>query len=156
MILGRFNRGYTIFEVTIIIAIMVLLVIMVIASFYSFNSSQALDKSTLQVVTALNDARSSTVSSQGATQYGVHLQDDQAVIFKGGTYSSSDANNVSVTINSRVEITNISLTGGGSDVLFDRITGATTASGTLRVDIRATPTTYRTISISKTGIIESQ
>lgn len=149
------HRGFTVLEILVAISIVTIAVTMVTFSFSKLNSRQALDKSTALVVSTLNEARSMTLSSVGGSQYGVNLQNSQLVLFKGTIYSSSDPNNIINTLNSLVDIRNITLTGGGTNVVFKRLTGYTDQTGTLELFLKADPTNYKVITIGSTGLTES-
>ncbi len=126
-----------------------------VSSFSLFNKSEALDKDTDAVVESLEEARSLTLSSQAASQYGVHFGTQKITIFTGTTYSSTSPSNKDISLATTDTILTISLTGGGSDVVFKRLTGETTQNGTVVISSPTTSKT-RTVTIYKTGVIESQ
>jgi len=148
------NRGFTILEILIALAILAMALTVTFFSFSRFNSSQALDKSADAVISILEEARSRTLSSVGASQYGVELEEFEVVLFKGATYSLADPNNVITSLNTLVAIRNINLAGGGTSVVFKRLTGSTDEVGTAEIFLKASPTTFRTITISNTGVVE--
>ncbi len=148
------NKGFTLLEILFAIAIITIAITIVTFSFSKLNSQQALDKSADLVVSTLNEARSLTLSSKGDSQYGVHLEASQVVLFVGSTYSSSAPTNVVTSINSLVGIKNITLVGGGADIIFKRLTGGTDQTGTLEVFLIANTGSFHTITISGTGVVE--
>lgn len=149
------KRGFTLLEIMIVIGIMAIISAIILFSFGKLNSDQALDKDVLSVISLLNDARSLTLSSKGGTQYGVHVEGDRVVLYKGATYSPSDPENVVQGLNSMVHISSYVLAGGASDILFKRLTGNTEQSGTLTLSIRNDPSVQKNITIFETGIVES-
>lgn len=152
---GMKNRGFTILEILIALSILTLVTTIVAFSFSKLNSSKALGGSANLVVSTLDEARSLTLSSADASQYGVHFEDSQIILFKGSTYSSSDPLNVAVELNSLVGLRNIILVGGGMNVIFKRLTGRTDESGTLQVFLKDNPGTFLSITISGSGLAES-
>lgn len=148
------NQGFTIIEILIVVAIVALTVTIVSVSFYKLNSSQALDKGATLVVSTLDEARALTLSSKGDSQYGVYLEDSQITTFKGTTYSASDPDNIVTSINPLIGLRDITLSGGGTSVVFKRLTGNTDEVGTMEVFLRASPDTFRTVTVSSTGIVE--
>ncbi|MDO8569950.1 MAG: prepilin-type N-terminal cleavage/methylation domain-containing protein [bacterium] len=148
------HRGFTVLEILIAISIMVLTITIVTFSFSKLNSSQTLDKSADLVVSILNEARSLTLSSVNDSQYGVSFEDSQVILFKGSIYLLSDPSNVVTELNSLVGLRNIILNGGGTSVIFKRLTGNTFETGTVEIFLKASTTTFRTITISATGIVE--
>ncbi len=141
-------------EIMFVVAIAALAVTIITISFYKLNSSQALDKAAALVVSTLDEARSLTLSSKDASQYGVHFEPSQVVLFKGATYSPSDSGNVAADVHSLVSLRNITLSGGNTSVVFKRLTGNTDETGTVEIFLKAIPETFRTVIISGTGIVE--
>jgi len=152
---NKSNSGFTLIEIIITLGIISLISTALYASFASSNRRQVLEKQTASILALLEDAHSETLSSKNLYQYGVHLDADQAVLFRGSAYSALDASNQVQPLDNRVTISDISLAGGGSDVLFDRLTGATSNSGSLTVTLAADNSQTKTITIFKTGLIES-
>ena len=139
--------------IEIIVAIGVLAIVgtTVFVGFSKATESADLKTSAFKVVDALQFARTRTIASLASSQYGVHFEQTQYVLFRGATYNASDPDNIVYPISSRVEIANIALAGGGSDVVFDRITGKTVQNGTLNVRLIADPTQLKIVEISTAG-----
>jgi type II secretory pathway pseudopilin PulG len=150
------TRGFTLIEVSIIILIMLIVVTIIIGVFSTLNSSQGLLGSAEEVRSIIQKAQSLTLSSKGDTRYGVHFDTNQVVLYQGSSYSSSDANNVVTPLSSKVTISSIVLVGGGSEVLFDRLTGATSQSGTTTIALVSDATKTVKIIIAPTGSISTQ
>jgi type II secretory pathway pseudopilin PulG len=147
------KRGFTIIEILIIVAITILILALVIIPFKQMNERQALIKETANIISIINHARSMTLSSKGGEPHGVHIEANRVVLFSGPTYSSSDPDNVSIELNSQVSISNINLSGGITDVVFNQLTGTTAGYGTITLSLVASSTQAKTISINSTGII---
>lgn len=149
------HAGFTLIEIVLLMGIMVVILGIVFSSFASFRRTSLLNSGTEIAVSALYRARSETISSRGASSYGVHFAGDRVVLFKGTTYSAGGAGNSEIIFSQGVEISSIVLNGGGSDLVFDRITGATSQYGSVTVrspwDLHT-----RVISILKTGIVSVQ
>ncbi|MDQ3076807.1 MAG: prepilin-type N-terminal cleavage/methylation domain-containing protein [bacterium] len=149
------KKGFTLIEILIVVSIIGIISTILMTSFSLFNKSEALDKDTDAVVESLAEARSLTLASQDASQYGVHFDMNKVTIFIGTVYSSSASTNKDILLASTDTILTISLTGGGSDVVFKRLTGETTQNGTVIISSPNTSKT-RTVTIYKTGVVESQ
>lgn len=150
------HAGFTLVEMIIVVALVTMIVALATVSFSTVTARQSLDKNTDAVVAVLAQARSLTISAKDASAYGVRLLSTGPVLFTGTTYNASDAANKPLVLDPRLSISDISLSGGGSDVLFSKLTGTTTQSGTFRVIVTSTPTAYRTVTVYATGIIEAQ
>ena len=76
-------------------------------------------------------------------------------MFVGNLYSAGHASNTVFSLNEGVEIVNISLAGGGSDVVFDRLTGETNQNGSFVIRLKSDNTASTTLTLYGTGIIET-
>ncbi len=148
------NRGLTIIEIIIAIGISLILLTIVGLPFKRMNETQVLSKETANIMGVLNNTRSMSVSSKGGVAHGVHLGADEVIIFRGEVYSPSDPENVSVPLNSLVQISDISLAGSTSDIVFDQLTGETTSTGTITLSLVASSTQTKIITIRATGLID--
>jgi len=151
----KYQTGRTLIEILFVIVIIVVLAAIVALSFSGFKKGQALPTGVDEVVALLNEARSRTLAAENGLQYGVHLASDRAVLFNGTTYASGTSTNKTIMMDSTVTITSITLTGGGADVVFNKLTGETSQYGTLIVKNTSTTVGQKTITITKTGLISS-
>lgn len=150
------KRGFTLIEIVISLAILAAVTLIVSGSFTTSNTRHALDKKTAIVLSLLEQARGQTLSAKNDSAYGVHFETTKAVLFTGPTYSSTaSSTNVVEPLGSMVQISTITLAGGGSDVLFQKLTGQTSQSGTIRLILTASSTQNKTITVSATGITSS-
>lgn len=149
------NRGFTLLETFIIVTITLILVVIVLLPFRQFDQNQALSKETSNLVGIINQVRSETLSSLNSEEHGIHLASTTVTMFGGTTYSASDPNNISIPLNSKVIISATSLSGGKTDIYFNRLIGTASATGTITLSLVASSTQTKTITINSTGIIDS-
>lgn len=147
------KKGFTIIEIVIVIAIIVVVSALIIDSFPRLNASQALSKDTAGLIAVLNQARTETLSSRNDSTYGVHVSTNQLTLFMGSSYVVGDSNNVDIPFNSQVMVGSYSLQGGGSDIVFNRLTGETSQYGSITLRLVSDATQTKTVNISATGII---
>lgn len=83
----------------------------------------------------------------------MHFQPDRVIIFKGKVFLSNDPDNETINIISPATISAITLTGGASDLYFNRLSGAPSASGTIALSISGDASLAKTITISATGAV---
>ena len=149
------NSGVTMIEFIGVFAILVILSTVTLTTFIHFRNNQSLDKDTETIVETLEQARNQTLSSQNASQYGVHITSSKVTLFTGSSYTNGASGNIDVPLTSSDAIVTITLTGGGGDVVFQRLTGETTQDGTVVISSSSIGKT-RTITIFKTGVVQSQ
>ena len=150
----KLKSGLSIVEFLVILSIIFLLSALVLNTFIDLRKYQSLKKDTEIIVEVLNQARSQTISSLGSTQYGVHMASSKVTLFSGSSYDPASTTNKDYPLSSTDTILTITLAGGGSDVIFQRLSGETLQDGTIVI---SSPTTSKTesVTIYKTGIVES-
>ena len=148
------QSGLTIIEIMIAVSVIVVLATLSFQVFNVFIKRQALDKDTQKIVSMLKEARSATLASRANSVYGVHFVATRTVMFRGTVFIESDSNNRELSLNPRVQITATNLNGGGSDIIFDRLTGATDQYGSITLSLVASTSITKIISIEETGIVE--
>lgn len=122
-----------------------------IEAFSSFSKGRALDSVTSSIVLGLRDARERTLSSAGGSQYGVRVESDRYTLFQGPSFSPEAPSN-------RVFLTG-SLARASSSLdsfVFERLTGNSSASGTIDVYLASDPATKKTIRVQGTGLVDTQ
>src|SRR5262245_7888733 len=125
------RRGITLTEILLVTAIMLVLLVLTIETFNRLGATRALDTNTQAIVLELEKARSLTLASKNEAQFGVHIASTSVTLFQGSSYSAGASSNVEVFFNPAVSISGAALAGGGSDVVFQRLTGKTANSGTI-------------------------
>ncbi|HEY4521564.1 MAG TPA: prepilin-type N-terminal cleavage/methylation domain-containing protein [Candidatus Paceibacterota bacterium] len=145
--------GFTLIELLVSIAVVVVVSILVTSGFNSFRESSQLNEAHSAIISILRDARSRTLSGNKNTQYGVHFETNQIVLFAGSSYSSGSSSNEPYATPSLAKVSVINL-GGSSDAVFTRLTGFSSASGTIMVSSISNPQKTKTITIFSSGNIE--
>jgi type II secretory pathway pseudopilin PulG len=152
------NKGISIIEILFVITIIALVSVLVVPNLSSFRNEQVLNNTTGDIVSLINQAHSDTLSSLGSTIYGIHFTSTDATYFVGLSYTAGTTTNKVVTFDTKITIPvsgGINLNGGGSDIIFTRLSGDTTAYGTIVVRLISDATKQKTITISKTGSVNS-
>lgn len=132
------NKGISVAEIIVAVAIFM---IAIAISTYSYQSWQK----KVQVINSVDELRSTMLYAQqlsvAAAQnntWGVHLEEDAYVLFKGSFYNESDPDNIFRTVNG-VNILNPTSTfstgagGFGPDIVFYKFTGQTINTGTISI-----------------------
>jgi prepilin-type N-terminal cleavage/methylation domain-containing protein len=149
------RRGFTLIEILVSIAIMAVLAAIVAVSISIFVLRANGAAAALDLIQFLDETRTLATDSFNDTAYGVHLATTSATRFTGSSYTAGAPTNVVLSLASNVSIINIALSGGGADVVFNKLTGTTTKPGTFTVREEGTSsTTDHTVTIYATGVAE--
>ncbi len=124
-------------------------------SFSPLNRGEALQLEADKIVSLLGKARAETLAAKGGAQYGIHFEERKIVLFAGATYSASDAGNRLQALHSDAKISAVSLSGGGSDIIFQKLTGKTAQRGTITLALVSDASRTKVITITATGIAYS-
>jgi len=145
--------GVTFIEVLFVCAILGVLVAIAVPSFLYFYQYSDINNSTEKIIGILRESYNKTLASQNQSSYGVHFESQKYVLFKGTTYNSSSSDNQNYQLPTDVEIYDIGLVGGGSEVVFDRLTGETEQYGKVSLRLKSNPAKEETIYIKQSGKI---
>ena len=146
-------RGFGLLEVLVVLGVMLLLVSVILYSLGNFRNKEALNGDVQGVAAVLEEARELTLSGKEASNFGVHFQSDRVVRFKGAVYNPNDPANLVMVLDSLVAISQIALTGAGTETVFAKLTGEVNAYGTITISLAANPVESKTVRISKTGLV---
>jgi len=149
------KKGFTAIEFLIALSILSVLTAIIFTSMSRFRSGKALQAVSEDILSLLDEGRADTLSAKDSYAYGVHFESSEITLFRGAAYSSFDPNNRTVDIDGAVEISSISLAGGGPDVLFHRLTGKTGQSGTITIRLKSDTSKTKTILIEASGVASS-
>ncbi|MDD4803789.1 MAG: prepilin-type N-terminal cleavage/methylation domain-containing protein [Candidatus Pacebacteria bacterium] len=146
-----FNFGFSFVEIIIVLAIISSLSAIVVLSFSKVGGVQSLEKTTISVISILNEAKSMAVSSKDYSDYGVRVENNKLISFKGNYGNENKIYNIP----NLVEISDISIDGvTNNDVIFKKVSGSTNATGTITISVVDNLTVNNSIKISTTGLIE--
>ncbi len=148
-------RGVTFIEILVVFAVLAVLVTIIVAGFGQYREERALAGDTERLLSTLEEARVKTLASTDLYTYGVHLQNNQFILFRGSSFDAATNTNRVFTISSDVEISSWALTGGGEDIIFDRLTGETSMHGTITLRLKKVTSRTRIVSILSSGVISS-
>ena len=148
------KSGFTVIEILAVITIIFILSVISFNVFLNLNTDQAWSGDVEQIIETLRLARNQTLSSKNASQYGVHFSSSKITIFTGALYNSDAPTNQDFPFSSGGTIVSLNLISGGSDIVFNRLTGEVDDYGTLVVSSSKLSKT-KTITVYKTGLIES-
>ena len=148
------NKGFTLLELLVALTIFMLVGSLVLAPLADFRDRQLVEMGAENIMSLMAQARTDTLASLNDSNYGVYFESGRMVLFMGTTFSEPNINNVEVSFDSRVELSDISLFGGGFSVVFDRLTGETNNYGTLKLEVVRNASTTQTVTLYATCSME--
>lgn len=142
------RTGFTIIELVVVLAIIGVLLAIGLPSFASLRRNVALSSTVDEIVAALRLAQANAMSSQGGAAQGVYFTASQYCRFSGTTWVSCQADTTYP-----LGGYGLSISGAPVSVVFQHLTGATTAQSIV-VGITSGP--QKTIQLDATGKIAVQ
>ncbi|PIR70189.1 MAG: hypothetical protein COU46_02890 [Candidatus Niyogibacteria bacterium CG10_big_fil_rev_8_21_14_0_10_42_19] len=144
-------KGITFIELLIAASLIIIISTLALSVFPRFKQSAELNSYAETGLSTLAEAKLNTLSSKGASNYGVHFETNKIVLFKGDLYNAGNPENKEVLLGKTVEIGCLSLNGGGADVIFNRSTGGTSQFGAVVFNSKINKLSSKTIVIQPAG-----
>ena len=152
------NSGISFIEMMMVVAILVILIAITFPVFIFFQRGLEFNNNIEETINILRIARSKTLASERASQYGVYFDNTSSpnryILFKGESFvlrdnSFDEINNLSDDI----EIYDINLN-GGNEIVFDRVTGNTSQPGDISLRLKKDITKTKTIYVEGSGYVK--
>src|SRR4030042_5171619 len=131
----RFNRGFTLIEVLVVIAIFTAIFSISLYFFGGLSKKESLEKDIASLTALIRNARLLSVASKNASAFGIHLEGDRVVLFEGTSYISDGPNEKIIFFSREVYLHSSFINGGGADIVFARLTGATANYGNITLSL---------------------
>lgn len=153
---GSALSAFSLVELLIVISMISILIAISIPAYRVFQKKTDLKSVVEEIISSLRIAQSKTLSSEGASKYGVYFDQaatpNQYVLFKGNSYAARDISLDKIyKLPANVEIYQINLNGGASEVVFNRIVGDTAQTGDLELRLIDNPSEAQRIYIENSG-----
>jgi len=143
------QRGFTLIEMLLTVGILAALASLSLPIYSSFASRNDLDLDTQTLASMIRRAETYSRTMNGDSNWGVKVQAGSAVLFKGASYATRDS-----TVDETDTITNTVTVGGSiSEVVFTKLTGAPSTTGTITLTHTAT-NDVRTITLNAKGMVD--
>lgn len=150
------NTGFTLVEVLIVIAVLSILSTVIAFDFISFRKTSNLDNNVQEFVSVLKLAQNKSLSSENYSKYGVYINTvvspNQYTLFAGDTYASNPSSYHIYYLQNNAEFYGISM-GGGNEIVFDKLTGASEESGSVSIRINTDVSNNKTVYITSSGMV---
>ena len=146
------SRGFTLIEILVVIAILATLAAVTLLAFRNVYRDSARRTAIVEIADAFRDSRNNTLGAVNDTVYGVRVGTSSVTRFTGNTYTLGAVTNEVYEYEGGVTATGTLVTNGIA-VVFARLTGIPSATGTILVrDIDQAGST--SVRIQSTGLIE--
>ncbi len=143
-------KGFTLLELLIYVGILALIGGIGLVSFVNSRNVRDLTNSGQQVISILRLTQTKTLAGEDNSSWGVILEASGYILFRGTTYASASFTQ-SFNLPSNIEITNISLAGGGQEVVFNRLDGRTNQAGSFDLRVIGTGGTVFPVTVDSSG-----
>ncbi len=141
----------------IVITLLAILAASGISSLSGYQRDSQLSTLAERIVETLRSAQSRSITGQGTYPWSVHFDTSVAdqnffALFQGTAYGTGTDIDPAYLSNG-ARLSNLSLTGGGNDVIFNRLTGATSQYGSGTGSRAVCVTTAQNASTCTKGIV---
>lgn len=150
------KKGFTLVELLLIIGILIVLIALAFPAFRYFQKESDLNNSAEEIINTLRLAQNKTLASEEDSQWGIYFSTStdphQYTLFKGANFISRATSSDEIQkLPKSVEIYEINLVSGGSEVVFNRVRGETNQFGQVSIRLKTDPTKTKTIYIENSG-----
>jgi hypothetical protein len=119
----------------------------------SYQINTQLDLETHQLIEKIRQARFNTTYGHSDLNYGIHFDHDRYIVFNSLEYLETDPQNKLFELPPQIQITEINLSGSGTEIIFNSGTGETNNYGNLKIKIKDSEQ-ERLISVNKFGNVD--
>ena len=159
---NNFSLGLTIIELLTVVTILTILAVISLPVFRLFQKQSDLTNTAEEIINVLRLTQNKTLSSQETSQWGIYFSistsPQEYILFKGTDYTSRDPLYDQIhEVPEDIEIYEIDLAGGGTEVVFKRIIGTTDYSGSISLRLKEDPSKTRQVVVEQSGkVVSSQ
>lgn len=145
-ILSKTNLGVTFIELIMIVAFVSIIGATAIPIGSGFLVRNHLRNKTSELVSSLRTAQLNSLSGKENSQWGVNIESNSMVLFKGSSFIGRDQSfDELFTIPASITITPV-------EVVFDKVTGNPNTAATITIQSNAND--IRTVAINQVGVVD--
>lgn len=137
-------------EILIALSIITVLLTIALNTLINYRNAKKLDTTTDSIAAKIEEAKSNSISGKNGQSYGIAIASSSYTFWYGNTYSSSDPNNIVLTIADNL-VLNTTLS--GYNMKFERITGLPSNTGSITITDKNNASTTDSITIGTLGDI---
>lgn len=140
------QRGFTLIEILLSVAIITLLVGLSLPVYESFVRRNDLDLTTQNIVSALRRAQLYARSADEDSEWGVRVTTSSLTVFKGSTFGTRNT-----ALDEVIPIPASLSASGTTDVVFTELTGLPSTTGSYT--LTSTTNDIRTVTLNAKGMV---
>lgn len=140
----------------IVVSITAILASMAFVSFGRIINYNSIESQAQSVRSHIERARIFTLASKNNSSFGVIFSTSTVRVFQGTTFVSASSSDQVYEVDNNQSIINISFSGGGNTIFFNKITGEPNKTGTVTVTSKSNTNDRRTVVIYQTGVVDIQ
>lgn len=144
------KNGFSLIEVILVVVLLSAAIGFSLLYYESSVVRADINSQAAVLVSQLRLAESNAQSGRTTEFNGIHLETNAYITFSGENYNPSESNNLETALPPSIDIQNVTLNGGGNDIIFTGPAGTTNTYGSL--DMVSDSKTI-TINISSLGSI---
>lgn len=126
------NKGFTLIEVLLVVAIMLTMGTLATSFYGGFVSKQSSIDAQNKVYAIVRQAQAYTMNGRRGTQWGVHAQGNSIVLFSGSSWAARTA-----ALDQVIELPGNSTVNAFADIIFSRGSGIPSAATTITITATA-------------------
>jgi len=153
------NKGFTLIETIAIVSILIILISIAIPVINNIGEQSSLENTVIEVVNDLKLAKTKTIGSEGNSAWGVYFSTTtphKYIVFKGVDYDARDVSFDEIhALPKNIAFSSLNLEGGIDEIVFDKITGKTSAFGTIVLDFGSGSSDPKTVYIENSGNVSN-
>ena len=146
----KLSRGFTAVEIVVALGILVLIFGIGTQVFVTSRNAKQLETYTDGVSSKLEEAKTNALAGKNGTNFGVKFSTTSYTYFNGSSYSSSATSNVPYNLLGKYNISN-NIPGTDDAILFTRLTGIPSATGTIVISDGGSPAKTATVTVGVMG-----